>query len=296
MKTFAIFNLLATLQTAAFVHAQDAMAPDSSGKHNRSLHAALERRLGKVDARLSVPARQAQNLSGDVLEVWRHRYSLWHVAPTDGASAMASDKFGNIYVTGASSSLFDGNQDTDYATVKYEASGTQQWVAHYKSPGHSYDMARAVFVDAEGNVYVTGNSGAYPGCDYATVKYNAAGTEQWVARYKGLKDSSEDYALALAVDADGNVYVTGESGEDYATIKYNSTGTEQWVSRYNRSSNSYDVAHALAVDDSGNIYVTGNGGTVKYNSDGTQEWVANQPGAALAMDSGGNLYVTGYCI
>src|SRR5262245_46035398 len=183
MKTSAIFNLIATLPIVAFVHAQDASAPDSSAIHHRFLHAALTRRIDKIAARLSSPSRQVPDLSSDVLETWKHRYSLWFVAPTDGASAMTSDALGNIYVTGASSSLSDGYQDTDYATVKYDAFGIQKWVTRYKNPGHSYDMARAVAVDISGNVYVTGNSGTNPGCDYATVKYNTDGTEQWVARY-----------------------------------------------------------------------------------------------------------------
>ena len=82
-------------------------------------------------------------------------------------------------------------------------------------------------VDGSGKVYVTGenySSGPSSSSAYATIKYNASGTEEWVARYNG-PGVSDDYATAIAVDGSGNVYVTGQSvgsgtNYDYATIKY----------------------------------------------------------------------------
>jgi uncharacterized delta-60 repeat protein len=249
--------------------------------------------------------------------IWSVRYDY---NGDDFANAIAVDGSGNIYVTGSSyNSDSDIKDDWDYATVKYNSEGQEQWVARYNGPGNSSDEATAIAVDGSGNVYVTGYSkGSDTYYDYATVKYNSEGQEQWVARYNG-PGNGNDYANAIAVDGSGNIYVTGESRgsgtfDDYATVKYNSSGQEQWVARYNGPGNSGDGANAIAVDGSGNIYVTGSSynldldikddwdyATVKYNSEGQEQWVAryNGPGNssdeanAIAVDGSGNVYVTG---
>src|SRR6266536_5280352 len=140
----------------------------------------------------------------------------------DRAAAIARDSSGNVYVTGRSTGL---GTFPDYATVKYDSAGQEQWVARYNGPGNGGDFANGIAVDASGNVYVTGGSDDSDGyLDYATIKYNSAGQEQWVARYNG---GSHDYAWAIALDGSGNVYVTGQSintNDDYATIKYDSSG------------------------------------------------------------------------
>jgi hypothetical protein len=113
----------------------------------------------------------------------------------------------------------------DYATIKYDTSGAEQWVARYNGPGNFNDDARAIAVDVSGNVSVTGASTGLGGIyDYATIKYDAVGAEQWVARYNG-PGNLIDIARGIGVDGSGNIYVTGESfgsgtNYDYATIKY----------------------------------------------------------------------------
>jgi uncharacterized delta-60 repeat protein len=233
----------------------------------------------------------------------------------DEAQAIAVDNAGNVYVTGWSYTTA-GSDDADYATIKYNSAGEQQWVARYNGPGNLFDEATAIAVDGSGNVYVTGTSwGTAGNSDYATIKYNSSGQEQWVARYDG-PGHFFDGATAIAVDNVGNVYVTGSSwgsgtGSDYATIKYNSSGGQEWIARYNGPGNNNDVATAIAIDTAGNVYVTGwssgidlDYATVKYNSVGQQQWVARYNGPtnrtdealALVIDNAGNIYVTGFSI
>jgi hypothetical protein len=170
------------------------------------------------------------------------------------------DGSGNVYVTGQSSV---GGAGSDYATIKYNSAGDSVWVKRYNGPGNSSDIARSIDVDGSGNVYVTGQSiGSGTSYDYATIKYNSSGVQQWVQRYNGPVNNSEDEAYSIAVDGSGNVYVTGGStgnvsSWDYAVIRYNTSGVQQWVQRYNGPGNSSDIALSIAVDTSGHVYVTG---------------------------------------
>jgi hypothetical protein len=248
-----------------------------------------------------------------ISEEWVARYN-GPANATDGATDIAVDAAGNVYVTGSSRGV--GTFD-DYATVKYNSAGVQQWVARYNGPGNFFDTPSDLAIDDAGNVYVTGiSAGIGNNDDYATIKYNSAGIVQWISRYNGTGDST-DAATSLAVDAAGNVYVTGSSAGigtvlDYTTIKYNSAGAIQWVTRYNGPANGNDRAAALVIDNNF-VYVTGgsNGigtdadyATIKHNlTTGEIIWVSRYDAAnerdgagSLTVDDAGNVYVTGTII
>jgi hypothetical protein len=163
------------------------------------------------------------------------------------------DAAGDVYVTGTS--YLGGS--AEYSTIKYDTSGQKLWMAQYNPPDSYWNVATALAVDDSGNVYVTGHSyGLDTNSDYSTIKYDPSGNELWVARYNGPGNAT-DQAAAIAVDAAGNVFVTGDSSSDYATIKYDPSGNELWVARYNGPGNATDQAKAIAVDAAGNVYVTG---------------------------------------
>ena len=253
------------------------------------------------------------NSSGTRL--WTARYNNT-TNGTDEAFDVGVDNAGNVYVTGTS----DGTSGSSAATtIKYNSSGAQQAVRRYTGSG-GVNAGYAIWVSPNaGIIYITGY--AYQGTsadfNFLTVKYNTAMTQRWALQYNGPA-SKYDEARALAVDAQGNVHVTGYSltatpgNFDYTTIKYDSTGALRWSKTYNGTGNGYDKANAIKVDPVSNVYITGKSVgsgtnledivTIKYDKSGNQKWTAryNSPsdnyeeGKAIAIDANRNVYVTGY--
>lgn len=234
---------------------------------------------------------------------------------TDKALFIQTDNSGNVYVSGYSTGA---GSSYDYATVKYNSAGIQEWSSVYNGQGNAIDYITSLTTDDSGNVYVTGQSygGFITQYDIVTIKYNSAGVQQWTSRFDG-SGSSNDIGSSLSVDYSGNVIVVGQSFEsnsgsyDYIIIKYNSSGEQVRISYYDGPGNGIDVATAVKTDNAGNIFVTGYSrgtnsqydiATVKYNPEGVEQWVSRHNGAAngndgatgLVTDNNGNVFVTGY--
>lgn len=240
-----------------------------------------------------------------------------YIAPID----IGLDHAGNVFVIGNAI----GGKYTDrntivsspvgYAVIKYSPDGSEQWVATYNGLGGEIG-AVAGAVDSLGNVYVTGSSkGEGTGKDYVTIKYAPDGTSLWVANYSSSGDSA-DGPNKIAVDHEGNVYLTGSTArgtdnEAITTVKYSPNGSEVWVSHYRGiGTRNLCTARELTTDIKGNLYITGAcQGTkgndrgyviVKYDSVGIQQWSIRQDvpdngqAEGLAVDSNENVYVTSF--
>ena len=245
--------------------------------------------------------------NSDGIQQWISKHTGTSANYTNAGLYIATDHSGNVYVSGFA---VNSSSNDDFCTIKYNASGIEQWVEIYNGPGNDEDMTLSMILDDSANVYITGRS-KDGGDDFATLKYNTDGVQQWVARYNNpLYPYWGETPRSLAVDHAGNVIVTGwgvngiDMG-DFLTIKYNSVGAEQWIKRYHGFGGG-EGGNSVGLDDSGNIYVAGSTDndyvTIKYSPSGDELWVNRYDGpaydwdwaAAMKVDAAGNSYVTGF--
>lgn len=135
------------------------------------------------------------------------------------------------------------------------------------------------------------------------------------------QQQGKEFAVASAVDADGNVIVAGyqtlpgSSYYDFYTVKFKSDGSGlMWHKTFGSAAISEQIS-GMAIDGEGNIIVTGtvlNASdrdiiTIKYdktNGDilwkgvyqGTGEGSGNDYSTAVTVDSANNVYVAGYSL
>jgi len=212
----------------------------------------------------------------------------------DEGSDIAVDAAGNAYVTGlTSSSNFPAvvgpdtsyNGDYDAFVAKVNPEGTALVYSGFLG-GSNTDVGSDIAVDADGNAYVTGETSSrnFPAVVGPDTSYNGGDYDAFVAKvnpsgtglvYAGfLGGWTGDKGEGIAVDADGNAYVTGYTrsrdfpavvgpdtsynGGDYDAFvaKVNPEGTALVYSGFLGGSNT-DEGYGIAVDAAGNAYVTG---------------------------------------
>jgi hypothetical protein len=162
------------------------------------------------------------------------------------------------------------------------------------------DFAHGIAVDGSGNVFVAGWSEETWG---APINPHAGGRDAFVAKLSSngerlwhtfMGSSDWDEARNVAVDASGNVYVTGvsdvswgapvgfhEGGGAFAA-KFDGNGVRRWHTFIGLGR-----GKGITVDSSGNVYVAGWGGwcldtpPVYPPIDGTDGWVAKLNSSGL---------------
>ena len=244
-------------------------------------------------------------------------------------TGLLCDRDGSLIITGYT---FTKQTDYNFMTVKYDAQGRQLWFRAYNSPVNSEDRIWASCLDDSGNIYVTGGSLGNPlhGWDYVTIKYRPNGDTAWLRRLDSPYHS-DDKPAAIAVDAAGDVYVTGASrspvqGWDFLTVKYDATGETLWTRRLNggagqgtrspsepdgvMSPAGEDMPATLAIGPDQGIVVAGRSVgeyhvpdilTARYDAAGNLLWSRTFGGTgmgystatAVKLDGRGSIYVSG---
>jgi len=241
----------------------------------------------------------------------------------DASNGITVDSEGNVYIAGGTQGTLGEEHagQVDAFAIAYDRDGNLKWTQQLGTA--DYDSANDITIDSSGNVYILGvTDGSLEGTnagsnDVFVTKYNSDGDPLWT-RQSGTEGN--DYANDIAIDNQGNVYMTGYTTGSYSgnnagsndafTIKYDSDGNLLWQRQLGTSA--FDLANAIATDATG-VYITGstagdlsgtNAGSfdafvAKYNFQGNLLW-QQQLGTdrsdisnGIITDDGGNLYITG---
>lgn len=152
--------------------------------------------------------------------------------------------------------------------------------------GLTDDIGKDIEVDTDGNIYVTGffqshaqfneiRLFSFGGNDAFLAKYNPDGNIIWSLQTGGKYD---DFGVALTVDTEDNIYVTGRFTD---TIQFGGTSPE-------------GIQATLGTNDEQEIFIA------KYDPDGNLLWSEKAGGlkgdapCSITSDPDNNIYITGY--
>ncbi|MCW3095463.1 MAG: Cell surface protein [Chthonomonadaceae bacterium] len=281
----------------------DVYQQDAAGKHTVAAHFRLKRLPnGQANVRIALGRYDtAQPLIIDPVLLYS-TYLGGSSTQGDSANSVAVDSSGNAYVTGYTNATDFPITPGAFQTVKHtgsaifvtklNATGTALLYSTYLGGSDSNSNIADIAVDINGNAYVTGDTNATdfpvtPGAfqpvkkgsnsNAFVTRINPTGTSLVYSTYLG--GSGGERAFGIALDNNGNTYITGStvstdfpitprafqqvkhgvarSNNTFVT-KLNSTGTALLYSTYLGGSYPGDnTAKGIAIDSGGNAYVTG---------------------------------------
>lgn len=203
----------------------------------------------------------------------------------DDGVGVAVDSSGNIVLTGSfhgdarfGSTTLKSAGNADIFVSKWSGSGVHLWSKNFG--GTDFDRGYSVACDSAGNIllggefYLTADFGG-PSLssngvgDVFIAKLAPDGSHLW-SRKAG--EIYSDSATSIAVDSEGNAFLTGTyggtidfgngtlngggGGTDIFLVKYSPTGTPLWSKSF--ASISSDNAFSVATDASGSVLLGGN--------------------------------------
>jgi PKD repeat protein len=209
-------------------------------------------------------AGHTQSFSGGISDAFVLKYdssgsllwqTTWGGSDWDYVYGFAVDDSGQAYITGETWS-FEGNGEA--FLVKFDAGGAIVWQKIWG--GSDYDYGYGVAVSGNGNVFVTGETASYSVgvSDVFTLAYDSSGNLLW---QKTWGESNDDRGYAVASDASGQAFVTGETysfgtgSTEIFLLKYDASGNLLWQKTWGGSGT--EGGTGIAVDGLGQIYVTG---------------------------------------
>ena len=245
--------------------------------------------------------------SGNLL--WQR---IWGAGVADGASSLALDGSGNIYLAGSTDTTFRSRY-VDVLVMKVDSAGNLLWQKNWGGPNNEY--AYSIAVDSSSNIYVTGYTTSFGpgGSNVFLLKLDSSGNLLWQRVWGG--GSGSQSGQGVAVDASGNIYVTGYTSSfgagniDVLLMRFDMSGNLLWQKTWGGWA--VDEGSAVTVDASGNAYVTGvtysfgasSGDSevflLKVDPSGNLVWQKTwggpdaDNGNGIALDPSGNVLIAG---
>jgi hypothetical protein len=185
----------------------------AAGQNDSSFDIAVDANGVAYAAGYTSSASEAQNMS--LLAYDASGTLLWWADHDGGANgndvfrSVAVDARGRIITVGGAT--YNGN-GTDWVVYAYDSGGGTIWEQEFDGGAHLNDTARALSLDAIGNIYVAGYSNT-----------SATTTEGVVVEYD--PDGNERFTYHYAASPSADQFVDmARSGEDLVLAGYESTG------------------------------------------------------------------------